>query len=60
MIRSLIACGLLNEGLQLQQSVLLAGQYRVAPQTLEFWRHAHEGLPPLPVEYRALTPSAQD
>ena len=48
MIRSLIACGLLNEGLQLQQCVLLAGQYRVSPQTLEFWRHAHEGLPPLP------------
>ena len=48
MIRSLVACGLLHEGLQLQQQVLLLGQYRVNPVTLEYWRHAHEQLPPLP------------
>lgn len=48
MIRSLVACGLLHEGLELQQQVLLLGQYRVNPVTLEYWRHAHEQLPPLP------------
>lgn len=48
MIRSLVACGLIQEGLQLQQQVLLLGQYRVNPVTLEYWRHAHEQLPPLP------------
>ena len=43
-IRSLGACHLLTEALQLQQLVLLAGQNRVNPPTLEYWRHALEGL----------------
>ena len=57
MIRSLIACGLWQQGLQLQQAVLLAGQYRVSPLTLEYWRHAHEGLPPLPASMAANPPA---
>lgn len=43
-IRSLAACHLLTEALQLQQLLLLVGQNRVNPQTLEYWRHALEGL----------------
>lgn len=43
-IRSLAACHLLTEALQLQQLVLLLGQNQVNPHTLEYWRHALEGL----------------
>ncbi len=57
MIRCLVACGLVSEGLQLQHQVLLLGQHRVNPDTLEYWRHAHEQLPPLPVTTPASPPA---